>query len=141
MAIDSFQGKHRWLSNFWPAKVTLDGIEFPTVEHAYVAAKTLDVDKRREIAMVSTPGQVKRLGRALDLRADWEDVKIEVMGDLLWQKFHLAELREKLMNTGEIELIEGNNWGDTFWGVSHGVGENHLGKLLMMVRALLHEQD
>jgi ribA/ribD-fused uncharacterized protein len=132
--IDSFKGENRFLSNFWPAEVMLDGMLFPTVEHAYVAAKTLDPEKRAEIRLVNTAGQVKRLGRTLDLRTDWDKVKLTIMEDLVRQKFQHPELAALLLATGDQELVEGNTWGDTFWGVCFDVGCNHLGLILMKVR-------
>lgn len=132
--IDSFTGENRFLSNFWPSEVELDGMLFPTVEHAYVAAKTLDLEQRAEIATVATPGQVKRLGRKLVLRPDWEDVKLSIMEDLVRQKFQDPRLAKVLLATGDQELVEGNTWGDTFWGVCFNVGLNHLGLILMEVR-------
>lgn len=132
--IDSFSGKYRFLSNFYPAKVSLDGWDFPTVEHAFQAAKTLDSNKRRQIQQAASPGDAKRLGRTVNLRADWEDVKIDVMRQLLRRKFADPFLLSQLLATGTEELIEGNWWRDTFWGVCNGVGENHLGKLLMEIR-------
>jgi len=132
--INQFQNEHRFLSNFWPCCVFLDGLAYPSVEHAYVAAKTLDISKRHEIRGVPTPGQVKRLGRKLKLRHDWEDVKLGVMQDLVTQKFTDPALRALLEATRPHELVEGNTWGDTFWGVCNGVGQNHLGRILMDVR-------
>lgn len=133
--IRSFMGPYRFLSNFWLAEVSLDGVVYPSVEHAYVAAKTLDLGVRAAIAEVDTPGKVKRMGRKLVLRDDWEDVKLQVMEDLLRQKFAPGTaLRTQLDLTGSSHLEEGNTWGDTFWGVCRGVGENHLGKLLMKIR-------
>jgi len=132
--IDSFKGENRFLSNFWPAKVVLDDMTFASVEHAYVATKTLDMLKRKEIQSVPTPGQVKRLGRTLVLRPDWDEVKLGVMEDLVRQKFQHPELAKLLLAAGEQELVEGNTWGDTFWGECFGSGANHLGKILMKVR-------
>jgi ribA/ribD-fused uncharacterized protein len=132
--IDSFKGENRFLSNFWPAEVQLLGMKFPTVEHAYVAAKTTDLEKRAEIQKVSTAGQVKRLGRTLTLREDWDEIKLSVMEDLVRQKFQHPELAALLLATGDQELVEGNTWGDTFWGVCFDVGCNHLGLILMKVR-------
>lgn len=133
--IDSFQGYYRFLSNFWPAEVCLDGVVYPSVEHAYVAAKTLDLEMREQIRQVQTPGQVKRFGRKLQLRPDWDDVKVSVMKDLVAQKFaEGTDLRKKLDETSPAYLEEGNTWGDRFWGVCKGEGLNHLGKILMEVR-------
>lgn len=133
--IASFDREHRFLSNFWPAPVTYEGVTYRTVEHAYQAAKTLNLRDRVTIQHEYNPAQAKRLGRTVQLRTDWNDIRIGVMAELLIQKFTNNEpLRELLLATGDAELIEGNYWGDTFWGVCRGKGENNLGKLLMAVR-------
>jgi ribA/ribD-fused uncharacterized protein len=132
--IDHFAEEHRFLSNFWPAAVVLEGIAFATVEHAYVAAKTLDPAAWQTIVRMASAGQVKRFGRTLELRPDWDDVKLGVMEDLVRQKFRRPDLAALLKATGDHELVEGNTWGDTFWGVCRGKGSNHLGKILMQVR-------
>lgn len=133
--IDSFQGEYRFLSNFWPVKVVFEGHVYTSVEHAYVAAKTTDENARAEIRNLRLAGQVKQYGKTLKLRDDWDTVKLSVMQSLLEQKFEVLELQEKLLDTGTEELIEGNYWGDVYWGVCRGVGENHLGRLLMHIRA------
>lgn len=138
MTINSFQGEYRFLSNFWPAEVVLDGETYPSVEHAYVAAKTVDLHMRKLAKDCQTAGQVKRFGRTLPLRRDWEEVKLQIMHDLVRQKFAHSYLKEKLLATGDEELVEGNTWNDTFWGVCRGVGENNLGKILMEVRKELN---
>ena len=84
--ITSFSGEYRFLSNFWLHPVSFEGIQFPSNEHAYVAAKTLDLDIRKKIAMVEDPAKVKRIGRTLDLRKDWEKVKVPIMHNLIKQK-------------------------------------------------------
>lgn len=133
--ITSFSGEYAFLSNFYPAKIEFDDVVYPTSEHFFVAMKTLDLEDRKHIATIETPGQVKRYGRKLDLRKDWEHVKIRAMNIVVFMKFNQnPDLLEKLLSTGEAELIEGNDWGDTVWGVCNGVGENHLGKILMHTR-------
>jgi hypothetical protein len=132
--ISEFQGEFRFLSNFWPCKVEFEGIIFPSVEHAYQAAKTLDWEKRVEISLLSSPGEAKRAGKNLTLRPDWEEIKIPIMRELLIKKFSDRELLHRLRQTKSRELLEGNHWGDTFWGICRGQGENHLGKLLMEIR-------
>ena len=136
--ITDFRGRYRWLSNFHPCMVTLDGETYPSVEHAYVAAKTLDPEIRAVVRNLEKPSDAKKYGRTIVLRPDWEDVKLEVMTDLLYQKFapHTA-LCFLLLSTGDAELVEGNVWNDTFWGICRGVGENHLGRILMEIRAEL----
>lgn len=132
--ISEFSGKYDFLSNFSKSKIKYEGITYPTVEHAFQAAKSLNNLKRLEIASAPTPGQAKRIGRRVNLRPDWEEVKIDIMRDCLRLKFEIPELREALLNTDNAELIEGNWWGDKFWGMCNGIGENNLGKLLMEVR-------
>lgn len=134
MEITSFRGSYRWLSNFYPAYVEFEGERYPTVEHAFQAAKTLEPRLRRAVRDVATPGLAKKMGRALQLRPDWEAVKLDVMLNLLRQKFAHIRLLDLLLATGEAKLIEGNTWGDRFWGTVDGEGENHLGRLLMQVR-------
>jgi hypothetical protein len=136
--IDSFQGPYRFLSNFWPTEVVFENLTFPTVEHAYQAAKTLSLEERHRIASLATPGEAKKEGRKLAQRSDWEQVKFQVMEECVRYKFtHHPELKAELLATGEAELIEGNDWGDKIWGVYQGEGENRLGKILMKIRAEL----
>ena len=133
--IDSFQGENRWLSNFWPCRVQLDGEWYNSIEAAYVAGKTTDIGARKTIRSMESPGQIKRFGRTLKLRPDWEQVKVPLMLGLLRQKFAKgSDLGNRLLATGNQPLVEGNAWGDTFWGVCRGKGLNTLGKLLMQVR-------
>lgn len=133
--IDRFDGKYRFLSNFYPCKIIYQGIEYPSVEHAYQALKTLDINARKKIAEAATPREAKRMGRKVKLRKDWEKIKIELMEQLVKQKFTCyQDLRNKLLSTNRSELIEGNTWGDNFWGIYKGKGKNHLGKILMKVR-------
>ena len=126
-----------FLSNFYPCDIWMDGVKYPSVEHAFQAAKTLDPDERRNVASQPTPGKAKAAGRKVSLRPDWDGIKISVMRDLVSQKFlgliGPSQLLYRLQETGESVLIEGNNWGDTFWGVD-GHGFNHLGEILMDIR-------
>lgn len=139
--IDSFSGAYHFLSNFSAAEVWLDGMSYPTVEHAYQAAKTFDVRERVRIQHADTPNEAKKLGRKSTLRNDWEEVKDEVMYKLLRQKFRQhPTLSHQLLETGDQELIEGNWWGDRYWGMCKGQGQNMLGKLLMQVRTELQER-
>lgn len=137
--IESFRNAHAFLSNFYPAPVSLDGVVYPTVEHAYQAAKTKDSFERQKF-LTGTPGQAKRLGRRVTRREDWFQVSISIMEDLVRQKFtNMAGLKHLLLETGDAELVEGNVWNDTFWGVCNGVGRNELGKILMKVRSEFRE--
>jgi ribA/ribD-fused uncharacterized protein len=137
VSILEFQGEHRWLSNFWPVTVVLDGIAYPSVECAYQAAKTVILTERKQFTSL-TAGQAKRAGKTVTMRKDWNEIKLDVMTHLVEQKFILNDvLRKKLLATGNEELIEGNAWNDTFWGVCKGKGANHLGKIIMGIRTKL----
>lgn len=136
--IDSFDGDYRWLSNFYFSPVQHEGILYPTSEHAFQAAKTTNTNLRRKIAKLTSAAAAKSEGRALILRPGWENMKLQVMSEILESKFDLSpQLREKLLATGNAQLVEGNYWHDTYWGVCGGRGENHLGKLLMQLREKL----
>lgn len=137
--IDHFRGKYNFLSNFSLSQVIIKGDSFLTVEHAFQSLKTLDTREHERIKLADSPARAKALGKRVKLRSDWEEVKIQVMLDCLHAKFQDPALRRKLLETGDAELIEGNRWNDTFWGVCGGVGENWLGKLLMHVRWEIRE--
>lgn len=135
-SIQKFDGYYAFLSNFWICNIQYEGETYSSVEHAYVAAKTTDPFIREQIRASGSPGQVKRFGRSIVLRPNWNEIRIPTMRALVAQKFQDEELRTKLLATGVAALIEGNHWGDRFWGVYQGQGENHLGRILMEVRAL-----
>lgn len=138
--IDKFDGtEHAFLSNFYSSPIIYEGIVYPTVEHMFQAMKTLDLMQRQKIANAATPGAAKRMGRQVALRGDWEEVKVDVMRTALQLKFSQPQLKEKLLATGDAELIEGNTWNDRFWGVCNGTGRNMLGTLLMELRRELKE--
>jgi ribA/ribD-fused uncharacterized protein len=137
--IDSFDGKYAFLSNFFPSPIKDAGITYPTVEHYFQAMKSLDMQDRYKIAAAPSPGQAKRLGRKVSLRPNWNKIKDDIMYIALWEKFSDPVLRDALLATNDEELIEGNWWNDTYWGVCNGIGENHLGRLLMIVRKNIRE--
>lgn len=140
--IREFQGPYRFLSNFWPAPVLYLDDEYPSVEHAYQAAKTEDPRSRWSIREALTPADAKYKGRQIAIRPGWERMKIDVMRDLISQKFNHHELGAKLLDTGDAYLMEGNRWNDTFWGISlpTGRGCNHLGHLLMVQRHIIRHR-
>jgi len=135
--IGPFSGEFDWLSNFFPCKLEFEGLTFDNSEAAFQAAKCLNPIERTKFVGLAA-GKSKRLGKKVELRPDWNDIRIDVMREVLRAKFNQnPELREKLIATGDAELIEGNNWRDFYWGVCNGKGQNHLGKLLMEVSAEL----
>jgi ribA/ribD-fused uncharacterized protein len=133
--INCFHGEFEFLSNFHMTDIPYKGIVYPSTEHAFQAQKVMNLNVRREIAALDTPGKAKRMGKKVKLRPDWEQVKDEEMYEVCFVKFFSdPELNEMLQATGDAELIEGNTWGDKYWGVCRGEGQNKLGKILMRVR-------
>lgn len=152
MIIPEFRGDYFFLSNFYlPAPVRLDFLPvyvaeaqeyqqvFRSVEHGFQAAKFFDLSLRDAIRSCKQPGLAKKIahGRKDLWRQDWDEIKVYVMSVLLQQKFSQEPLRSKLVATGDASLAEGNWWGDTFWGICRGFGDNVLGQLLMQLRETL----
>lgn len=133
--IQRFRGKYSFLSNFAACPMIYEGINYPTAEHAFQAAKFEDEKTKRHIADLNTPVEAKRYGRiAGPPRKGWGTLRLQVMEEILRIKFSKEAFKDSLLRTGDEELIEGNDWGDKFWGVSDGEGSNYLGKLLMKIR-------
>lgn len=132
--IDSFRGDFGFLSNFYESSIWINGDRYPSVEHAYQAAKAGDEVTKKMIREAKTPGIAKKLGQSCQLPYDWDTKKVSVMRDLVREKFKNPLLRSLLLATGDAVLVEGNHWNDRFWGVCRGAGQNWLGKILMEVR-------
>lgn len=148
--IQKFEGRYGFLSNFYPCEITHQGIVYPSVEHYYVAMKCngpqlmngfqyTPIDFREMVANIPHPGTVKKLGRKISVRKDWNEKKLEFMNWAIREKFKDERLADMLIETGDVLIYEGNYWHDTFWGVCScdkcaDKGHNHLGKILMKVR-------
>jgi ribA/ribD-fused uncharacterized protein len=134
--ITQFNGIYRWLSNFWPCDVILEGVIYPSVENAYQAAKTNNLAERAVFETCSAV-EAKWYGRRLTMRPDWNEIKLEMMTALCRQKFQQEPFKSKLLATQDWIIREGNWWGDTYWGICRGEGQNHLGKIIMRLRTEL----
>ena len=137
--IKSFRGEYEFLSNFYEVPVTYNGLTYQNSEAAFQAQKcTTEEEKKQFTAM--NPSEAKRAGRRVKLRPDWEDVKVDEMRKIVQAKFtQNPELAEKLIQTGDTHLEEGNTWGDRTWGTVNDSGQNLLGKILMEVRDKLNK--
>lgn len=141
--IDEFRGKYYFLSNFFTASVEYKGIQYQNNEAAFQAMKCENIEKRKEFSNLP-PNEAKRLGRKVNLRSDWENIKFGVMREVVHQKFSQNPyLAEKLIQTYPEKLIEGNTWHDNTYGncvcdrCRDIPGKNMLGKILMEERNLL----
>ena len=130
--INHFNRKYFFLSNFYECPVFYDGLVYNSTEAAFQAAKILS---GREYFTKMNPPAAKKEGRRVNLREDWEEVKMGVMYDVCYAKFAFNPiLKEKLLKTGDKHLEEANHHGDMIWGTVDGEGENNLGKILMQIR-------
>lgn len=138
--ITHFRGDHSYLSNFYEHPMIYRGKEYATAEHAYQAAKAIDPADQELIRLQKTPGGAKRQGKRVKMRPHWDQDKVYVMYDILKHKFSDPTLKQWLLHTYPSTLIEGNNWGDMFWGVDLKTWQelNWLGKLLMIIRDYEH---
>ena len=132
--INNFRNKYYFLSNFYNAFVSYKGIVYSNNEAAFQAQKTLN-PKLKEKFKSLPPNEAKRIGRQVTLRPDWEEIKDQIMYEICFAKFTQNEdLKEKLLETKDEHLEEGNTWGDTYWGTVNGKGKNKLGEILMRIR-------
>jgi ribA/ribD-fused uncharacterized protein len=141
ITIGNFQGGHQFLSNFYVTYLMHRNIQWRSNEHFYQGMKAVRLKDFLAIHRCQHPGEAKRIGNEIKVRKDWEDIKVKVMWAGLWAKFENPNLRHMLLATKDAKLIEGNWWGDAFWGVDlkTGKGKNKLGKLLMQLRDKLKE--
>jgi len=137
-----FYGQHLEypeFSNFYPASMTIRGKTYRTVEHWFQASKTKETRAHEKIRTASTAAQAKRLGRAVQLRPDWEKVKMEVMRRGLEAKFtQHGGLKQLLLETGDRAIHEASP-SDAIWGWMGGQGQDLLGKLLMETRTKIRK--
>jgi len=144
-SVRQFNNEYEKFSNFYPCTVFFEGRNYPTIEHAFQAAKSKSWKFRKNVSEVPVdkPGYTKKLGRTVPLRKDWEMVKISIMRRLLIQKFSLDEFKTLLTSTDDADIVEGNYWHDNYWGNCYCAkckdieGKNQLGKLLMKIREIV----
>jgi ribA/ribD-fused uncharacterized protein len=148
--ITEFKDEFEFLSNFFPSPLLWRGEVYPTAEHLFQAAKTHDPIHKEAIRQARSAGVAKKMGSPegyrgfkITLRPDWNEIHVPVMERVEWEKYNQnPELGELLLATDKRKLVEGTWWGDTFWGVDlkqdPPIGENWLGRLLMLTRAKLY---
>lgn len=132
--ISEFSGDYFFLSNFYPCKLRINGTEFSSVEHYFQAMKCLDFFEYEKIRLLPTAKEARQMGRRINLRPDWNTIRDSVMEYGILVKFQIPILQNLLLTTQDKELVENNTWGDVYWGICNGKGENKLGKILMKTR-------
>ncbi|MFW9864674.1 MAG: NADAR family protein [Candidatus Thorarchaeota archaeon] len=137
--IKEFKNKYFFLSNFFPVKIKIDGVEYRSSEHYFQAMKFTDPIIQKHIINAPSASVAKKMAKKYNRREDWYEISLDVMEKALRTKFAIPELRDKLLATDNMYLQEGNRWNDTFWGVDLRTrrGKNHLGRLLIKIRSEL----
>lgn len=148
--VKEFRGEYDFLSNYYPCQFKWRNHHFRSSEQAFAYAKTFCATPtsqesfQRGILRAGTPGEAKQLGRNVPLTdvSVWDSMKIQYMREIVHAKFsQVPGLVGKLLNTGAMMLVEGNDWGDMFWGRYQGKGYNHLGVILTEERGYwLHHE-
>lgn len=127
--VGKFQGKLDFLSNMYKCRIEFDGLTYPSTENFYQAMKCKYPHEREKFTTIN-PYESKKLGRVVEVRSDWEEIKIIIMKQAIDLKFEDKHLQDLLIHVHDNDLVEENNWGDTFWGICNGVGKNYLGQIL-----------
>ena len=131
-------------SNFYASPITMDGVKYPTTEHYYQAKKFEGQPLEADVVNCKSPGDAFRLANAntKQRRKDWFAVSLKVMETALYHKFTQHEdLKQKLLDTGNRKIIEHTTKDNFFGDGGDGSGQNHLGRLLMELRAKLRNQQ
>lgn len=134
--IKEFKNQYFFLSNFYECPIYYNKLVFCNAEAAFQAQKAIDEKEQYKFINLNA-SQARKLGKTIVLRKDWEEVKDNIMYEIVKRKFTVnKELQQKLIDTKDEELVEGNWWHDTYWGIDSktGIGKNKLGKILMKVR-------
>ena len=132
-----FRNEYWFLSNMYPCSIWYEGALdgkyiFRSVETIFQMMKCDDDNEKKGFELLNG-FEAKKRGRRVKLRDDWNEIKLDVMRDILEVKFSIPDLKNKLMRVND-EIVEDNNWGDRYWGRCNGIGKNMLGKLLMEIR-------
>ena len=139
--IDDFRGEYGFLSNFHQRSIVFKGLTYPNAESAFQAQKCATEEAKIKYTRIKNPIIAKRTGKKEPgLPSNWDEICYDIMKDILKVKFSDPELKEKLADTGNAVLIEGNHWHDNRWGhctcekCKNKEALNWLGKILMEIR-------
>jgi ribA/ribD-fused uncharacterized protein len=145
--IYKFADKYYFLSNFYESEIIYKGKSYKSVEHAYQAEKSTNEAEHEWIRNAPTPSKAKSFGNKIKIKSNWDDIKYDLMLNLVRIKFQNKELKKMLLETGNEFLIESNYWHDNTWGnctcfnCKKIKGKNWLGEILMRVRKELRDEN
>lgn len=142
-----FQGENRYLSNFYLTDIIYKSKVYGSSEHLYQSLKMKNPDDAEKVRTAFSAGRAKTLGGSLPMRDNFDEIKFDIMYYVVKLKFTgNVDLMEKLINTGDAFLEEGNTWHDNYWGncscskCARKPKLNNLGRILMIVRQELRER-
>jgi ribA/ribD-fused uncharacterized protein len=139
--LEFYSDENRIYSNMYSCIIHINGKLYRSSEHWYQCNKTLDPVIHEQIRSCRSGYEAKKLGNTIEIRPDWDDIKLEIMYIGVYNKFKQnPKLRNRLLATDDGLLVENNKHKDSYWGVYNGIGENHLGKILMRVRDQLRKE-
>ena len=146
--IDSFRGEYNFLSNYCSCSFEYKGLVYPNSEAAFQAQKCATEEAKIKYTTTKNPVVIKSMGKKEpNLPENWDEIAYGIMYDVLKAKFSVPEMREKLLSTGDAELVEGNHWHDNRWGrctcekCKNKEAKNWLGKILMEIRDEIKEEE
>lgn len=141
--IKEFKDEYAWLSNFYLCKIIINGLQYPSVEHAFQAQKSNDPNWKIYCRETINPDKLKIVSKKIDLIENWNNIRESIMFECLKQKFNQEPFKTKLIATKNMRIQEGNTWGDKFWVVdlNTGKGENRLGLMIEKIRIELLKQQ
>lgn len=142
--INYFRGEYGWLSNFRKVDISINGITYSSIEHAWLSFRADDEEWKRLCSDEEYEAKhLKKISKHFPLPQTFMDNRDDIMKSLLIQKYTQEPFKTKLLETGKREIIEGNYWNDTYWGVDlkTGIGENNLGKYIMEIRTILQKLE
>lgn len=128
-----FRNNYAFLSNMFPCELKINGLTFSCAEAAFQSFKTTDLEIRKTFQNIDGY-EAKKLGRTIDLRDDWNEIRLEVMDAVLRVKFKQHPNLFKQLKEIDEPIVEDNNWNDTFWGRCNNKGSNNLGMLLERIK-------
>lgn len=138
MTIKTFEDSYKQFSNFYIRDVIYKNILYKTREHAFQCQKATNQKDFEYVYHSKDPYRAKQRANHIKCEPNWKNIRVKIMHEIVLSYFQQhKDAKNLLLSTGTEEIQEGNTWGDKFWGVVDGEGENWLGQILMDVRIIL----
>ena len=101
-----FTGYYQCFENSFPVSISVGGIAYPSVEHAFQAAKVSDAFLKHNISKIESLSEVTELLKDVPVRPNWEEVKYATLEQLMNLKFEASrKCKDVLVSTGARRLV------------------------------------